>query len=283
MSLIASKTFVLILKFTLIIMFVVSIDSQALQIEYKLGAENKIPKAIVGKGNVPSGIDIAYFEEDPQTKGYLAEPQGVGSYGGVILIHEWNGLVDRVRQVADVLAVEGYVVLAVDLYSGRIGSNRKENMLLVRETLDDMDEIIRNLDSATEYLRARPDVNGKVGTVGWCYGGGIALSYALGGINHEATAIFYGNLLADPEQLKLIKHEIYGTFAGLDRGPSPQQVAHFVTALRQAGVDNDIHIYDDVHHGFWLWAERDPGNLAPALDAWIRLKTYLKRTLGSGS
>ena len=111
MSLIASKTFVLILKFTLIIMFVVSIDSQALQIEYKLGAENKIPKAIVGKGNVPSGIDIAYFEEDPQTKGYLAEPQGVGSYGGVILIHEWNGLVDRVRQVADVLAVEGYVVL----------------------------------------------------------------------------------------------------------------------------------------------------------------------------
>ena len=63
MSLIASKTFVLILKFTLIIMFVVSIDSQALQIEYKLGAENKIPKAIVGKGNVPSGIDIAYFED----------------------------------------------------------------------------------------------------------------------------------------------------------------------------------------------------------------------------
>ncbi|MYK97383.1 MAG: dienelactone hydrolase family protein, partial [Gemmatimonadetes bacterium] len=62
---------------------------------------------------------------------------------------------------------------------------------------------------------------------------------------------------------------------------SPEQVEGFVAALRQAGVENDVHIYDDVNHGFWLYVERDPKNEEPALDAWERLKAYLKRTIGS--
>ena len=235
----------------------------------------------MGKAGAPRGGDLAYFEEDSATKGYLAEPEGPGPRGAVILIHEWNGLVDRVRQVADALAAEGYVALAADLYSGRTGSSRDENMALVRETLDDPDTIIRNLNAAAAYLRGRPDVNGKIGAMGWCYGGGVALSYALGGENHDATAIFYGRLLDDPERLAAIHHEVYGTFAGLDRGPSPEQVERFVAALRQAGVENDVHIYDDVNHGFWLYVDRDPKNEAPGLDAWERLKAYLKRTIGS--
>ena len=255
--------------------------TQAQQIPNERTAEGQIPEAIVGKAGAPRGGELAYFDEDPDTKGYLAEPEGPGPRGAVILIHEWNGLVDRVRQVADALAAEGYVALAADLYSGRTGSNRDENMALVRETLDDMDTIIRNLDAAATYLRGRPDVNGKVGAMGWCYGGGVALSYALGGENHDATAIFYGRLLDDPEQLKAIHHEVYGTFAGLDRGPSPEQVERFVAALREAGVENDVHVYDDVNHGFWLWVDRDAKNEEPALDAWERLKAYLQRTIGS--
>ncbi len=254
---------------------------QAQQIPYEPTAEGQIPEAILGNAGAPRGADLSYFDEDPDTKGYLAEPEGPGPRGAVILIHEWNGLVDRVRQVADALAAEGYVALAADLYSGRTGGNRDENMALVQETLGDMDKIIRNLDAAASYLRGRPDVNGKVGAMGWCYGGGVALSYALGGENHDATAIFYGRLLDDPEQLKAIHHEIYGTFAGLDRGPSPEQVERFVAALREAGVENDVHIYDDVNHGFWLWVDRDPKNEEPAQDAWERLKAYLKRTIGS--
>lgn len=251
------------------------------QIPFEPTPDGRIPDAIVGKAGAPLGGGLAYFEEDPATKGYLAEPEGPGPRGAVILIHEWNGLVDRVRQVADALAAEGYVALAADLYSGRTGSNRDENMALVRETLGDMDKIIRNLDAAAAYLRGRPDVNGKIGAMGWCYGGGVALSYALGGENHDATAIFYGRLLDDPERLKAIHHEIYGTFAGLDRGPSPEQVERFVAALREAGVANDVHIYDDVNHGFWLYVDHDPKNEEPALDAWERLKAYLKRTIGS--
>ena len=98
---------------------------------------------------------------------------------------------------------------------------------------------------------------------------------------HDATAIFYGRLVDDPEVLARMDHELYGTFAELDRGPSPESVAVFERALRAAGVENDLHIYDGVGHGFWLRVDDDPEvRAAPAADAWRRLKAYLGRTLG---
>ncbi len=246
-------------------------------------ADDAVPPAILGKGETPRGKAIAYFAEDADARGYLAEPAGPGPHGAVILIHEWNGLVERVKQVADAFAAEGYVALAADLYSGRTGSTREENMKLVRETLAQPERIVRNLDAAASLLKARSDVTGKVAAIGWCYGGGVALSYALGSEHHEATAIFYGRLLDDPARLAGIRHEVYGTFAGNDRGISREQVAGFVAALRKAGVPNEVHVYDEVQHGFWLHVDRDPDtNLAPALDAWRRLKSYLKRTLFLG-
>ena len=184
------------------------------------------------------------------------------------------------KQIADVFAEEGYVALAADLYSGRTGSTREENLALMQESLTDMDQIVANLDAAAAYLKNRDDVNGKVAAIGWCYGGGVALSYALGGVQHEGTAIFYGRLLEDPEKLASIHHEVYGTFAGLDQGIPVAQVDRFVEALRTAGVANDVHIYDEVKHGFWLHVDRDlETNQEPALNAWTRLKAYLKRTI----
>ena len=244
-------------------------------------ASERVPSAILGEGAPPTGKDLRYVADDPATVGYLAEPAGAGPHGAVILIHEWNGLVDRVRQVADAFAAEGYVALAADLYAGRTGSSREENIALMRETRADPDRIVANLDAAAAWLRAREDVSGKVATIGWCFGGGVALSYALGGENHEGTAIFYGSLLDDPEQMSHVHHEIYGTFAGKDKGIPPEQVERFVAAMRAAGIPNDVHIYDDTQHGFWLYVDRDPAtNLEPATDAWARLKAYLRRVLG---
>jgi carboxymethylenebutenolidase len=240
-----------------------------------------LPAAVLGKAPAPLGESVAYFPGDAAASGYLVEPPGEGRFGAVILIHEWNGLVDRVRQVADALAAEGYVALAADLYSGRTGSNRQENLALVRETLSKPDRIIANLDAAARFVRARSNVSGRIATVGWCYGGGVALSYAIGGENHDATAIFYGRLVDDPEKLAVIHHEIYGTFAGLDSGPAPEHVDAFVVALRKAGIPNDVHIYDDVNHGFWLHVDQKPAvRTKPAQDAWKRLKAYLARTIG---
>ena len=244
---------------------------------------DSLPAALLGTAAPPRGVTVNYYAADPAAAGYLVVPNGEGPFPAVILIHEWDGLNDRVRQVADAFADEGYVALAADLYSGRTGSNREENMALVTEARANPAALIANLNAAVGFLRARDDVSGRIGTMGWCFGGGVALSYALGGDEHDATAIFYGSLVTDPDSLAAISHEIYGTFAELDDGIPPSQVEAFVSALREAGVANDVHVYDAVDHGFWLWVDDDPAvRAAPAADAWSRLKAYLGRTLRAG-
>lgn len=241
-----------------------------------------LPAAIAGAGGELEGTDLRYVDGDGLTTGYLAVPQGAGPFPALVIIHEWNGLQDRVRQLADDFADEGYVTLAADLFQGRTGSNREENMALVQEAQADQAGMIANLNAAVAYLKGRPDVTGRVGAMGWCFGGGVALSFGLDGDNHEATAIFYGRLVDDPEVVARLDHEVYGTFAALDQGPSPESVAAFEAALEAAGIENDLHIYDDVGHGFWLRVDEDPEvRTAPAEDAWQRLKAYLERTLGS--
>jgi carboxymethylenebutenolidase len=241
---------------------------------------SSIPAAILGEAPPPQGTDARYVRGDTATRGYLAVPDGEGPFPALILIHEWNGLSDRVRQVADAFADEGYVALAADLYKGRTGSNRDENVALTREARDDMQAVIGNLDAAQRFLRDRSDVTGKVGVMGWCFGGGIALSYALGGEQHDATAIFYGSLIEDPAELSRLSHPVYGTFAEMDQGIPADQVERFAATLDSIGIDNDIHVYDAVNHGFWLRVDGDRElREEPARDAWSRLKQFLGRLL----
>lgn len=264
----------------LLLTMIFAAQTIAAPIEFAPTAADAVPAAILGKGDAPRGTAVAYFPADSKTMGYLAEPAGPGKHGAVILIHDWVGLGERVRQVADAFAAEGYVALAADLYSGRTGSTTEEKTALAKETLTNPDRMIANLNAALKFVKARGDVNGKVAAIGWCYGGGVALSFGLDGANHDGTAMFYGRLVDDPEKLKHLHHELYGTFAGLDESIKREDVEHFVAALRGAGVRNDVHVYDDVKHGFWLYVEQDTSaNLAPALDAWQRLKAYLARTL----
>ncbi|MGI9625498.1 MAG: dienelactone hydrolase family protein [Longimicrobiales bacterium] len=240
-----------------------------------------LPSAIIGEAGPLQGTPLQYVDGDTLSTGYLSIPDGEGPFPALIIIHEWNGLQDRVRQVADDFADEGYVTLAADLYKGRIGTNQDENMALVNEVGDNPEEMLANLNAAVAYLKGRDDVTGRVGAMGWCFGGGIALSFGLDGDDHDATAIFYGRLVEDPDVLAGLDHEVYGTFAELDGGPAPESVQAFEAALRSAGIENDLHIYDDVNHGFWLRVDGDPGvRAAPALDAWERLMAYLDRTLG---
>jgi len=240
----------------------------------------EMPPAILGNGGELLGMDVHYVEGDVATRGYLAVPEGDGPFPALVIIHEWNGLVDRVRQVADDFAAEGYVTLAVDRYQGRTGANPEQNMALVQEAMADMPSVVANLNTAVAFLNARPDVTGRVGAMGWCFGGGIALSFGLDGEDHDATAIFYGRLVDDPAVLANMDHEVYGTFAREDSGPSPEQVEAFEAALRSAGIENDLHIYDEVNHGFWLRVDGNPELRSSAgLDAWERLKAYLDRTL----
>lgn len=239
--------------------------------------DSVILDTIEGKGAPPSGKLLEYYEG---AKGYLAVPEGEGPFGSIILIHEWNGLVERVKQVADALAKEGYIALAADVYEGQTGSSRDENIALMRKAREDEEKLVANLNAAVQYLKNREDSNGTVATIGWCFGGGVALTFAMGGEHHEGTAIFYGSLIEDPEKLASIHHEIHGTFAGQDRGIPVESVKKFTQALRDAGIPNDIHVYDPVAHGFWLYVERNlETNKEPAEHAWGRLEEFFERVL----
>jgi len=242
---------------------------------------SSIPAAILGEAPSPQGTAVRYVARDTLTRGYLAVPEGPGPFPALILIHEWNGLSDRVRQVADAFARQGYVALAADLFNGRVGATPEENRALSGAARENTAAVIANLDAAQRFLRERGDVTGKVGVMGWCFGGGIALSYGLGGEHHDATAIFYGSLVDDPAQLARLHHPVYGTFAENDRGIPVAQVERFAAALDSLGIDNDIHVYDAVGHGFWLRVDEDRAvREAPAADAWRRLLGFLKRVLG---
>ena len=85
---------------------------------------DELPPAIVGEGGDMMGMSVQYVPGDDATEGYLAVPSGEGPFPALVIVHEWNGLVDRVRQVADDLAAEGYVVLAADLYQGQVGTTQ---------------------------------------------------------------------------------------------------------------------------------------------------------------
>ena len=254
-------------------------DTPALELSAEEAAR-WLPPAIVGQGGALTGRNVAYFAADPAANGYLAVPRGDGDFPAVLLIHEWNGLGDRVRQLADDFAEQGYIALAVDLYSGRTGSSPDENRALMQTAMADQQRVIDNLNAAARYVRALDVANGSLATIGWCMGGGVALSYAIGGESHDGTAIFYGRLVDDPEQLRRIRHPIHGTFAAKDQGIPPADVQAFVATLRNIGISNDVHIYDDVDHGFWLWVDQEPAvRAAPALDAWERLVEYLDDNL----
>jgi carboxymethylenebutenolidase len=266
------------------LVFIASIGVAAEQVPYAPTSIEELPVAIFGEGTEPVGTYVNYFEPESGTRGYLSVPDGSGPFPSVILIHGWTGPIKRYAQLADNFAAEGYVALVADLYSGRIGASVDENRSLMLEMEADQAGIIRNLDAAAAFLRNRSDVSGKVATIGWCMGGGVALSYALGGDHHDATAIFYGRMVEDPDVLRALDHEIYGTFARDDQSVPLANVEAFVKALRVAGIPNDIHIYNDVEHAFWQFVEKDPEvNTGPALDAWRRLKSYLVRTIGNNN
>ena len=269
-------------RYSFFILLSILLYSSAYSFAQETASDSDLPPAVLGSAPALRGEPVNYFPEDPTASGYIVTPDSKGKKPALIIVHEWYGLKLRIKEMADALADEGYVVLAADMYSGKTGSNSAENRALVKESLSNPDYIIRNLDAAANYLRSRDDVIGdKIGTMGWCYGGGVVLSYGIGGKHHEATAIFYGSLIDDPEKLKHIGHEVLGLFGEKDSGIPPSKVRKFEKALRTAGIENEIHIYDDVGHGFFLWVDKRPETKKSATDAWAQLKDYLNRTLGN--
>jgi carboxymethylenebutenolidase len=214
--------------------------------------------------------NVTYFND---VRGYFVRPESEGTYPGVVMIHEWWGLNENIKQMAKQLAAEGYQVLAVDLH-GEVATTSERARELTGAL--DQDEALENLRAATAFLRDRGAE--KVASLGWCFGGGQSMQLSLSGEPLDATVIYYGSLVTDQAELEKIQWPVLGVFGAEDQSIPVETVTAFDAALDAAGVQNDIHVYPGVGHAF---ANPSGQNYAPTetQDAWAKTMTFLQENL----
>jgi carboxymethylenebutenolidase len=195
-----------------------------------------------------TGSMIEFPVNSHRTPGYLATPDGGGPFAAVVAIQEWWGLVGHIKDVADRLAAEGFVTLAPDLYHGQIAEEPNEARKLAMAL--DRDKAIQEIAAAAKYLRSLPNVNGKVGIVGWCMGGGLALSAAANEAGADSVVCFYGRPLDARDTAKL-KTPVLGLYGDKDGGNPLSIVQDFDKELDKSGIEHKIHVYAGAEHAFF--------------------------------
>jgi carboxymethylenebutenolidase len=220
------------------------------------------------------GKTVSYKSGDETVNGILYAPAGQGPFPALIVIHEWWGLNDWVKQQAEKLAGQGYVALAVDLYRGKVADNPDLAHELMRGVPEDRAN--RDLRAAYDYLASQANVKkDRIGSIGWCMGGGYSLDVALGEPHLAATVINYGHLATEPSELKKINAPILGLFGGQDRGITPDDVKKFQQALEQMGKKVEVKIYADAGHAFENPNNKQGYRPEDAADAWKRTVDFL--------
>src|SRR5579871_5856007 len=210
---------------------------------------------------------VSYKSGDETVQGILYTPAGKGSFPAVIVIHEWWGLNDWVKEQASKLADQGYVALAIDLYRGKVATTPDQAHEIMRGVPEDRAK--RDLHAAFEFLASQSNVKkDRIGAIGWCMGGGYSLDVALQEPTLAADVINYGHLATDPEALKKINAPILGLFGAQDRGIPPEDVHKFEQTLKQMGKKIDVKIYDDAGHAFENPNNKSGYREADAADAW---------------
>jgi carboxymethylenebutenolidase len=190
------------------------------------------------------------------------------------------GLNDNIKDMADQLASEGYVVLTVDLFNGIVATNPKVAAQLANAVKDNHSKAIANLQSAVRYLASYDNVNSsRIASLGWCFGGGQSLQLALNtepGFPLPATALYYGKLVTDQEEPSKIKWPVLGIFGSQDQSIPLAQVRQFEESLNATSVPNEIYVYNGVGHAF---ANPSNDNYAPqeTADAWEKTLAFLKK------
>ena len=237
--------------------------------------------AAVEKPSVPiTGVDVVYATVGgKEVHGYLSRPTGAkGPLPGIIVIHEWWGLNDNIRRMTDRIAGEGYEALAVDLYGARAAKTPDEAKKLMMTVMSDKDAARDNLRQAYAYIHDHEHA-GKMGVIGWCFGGGWALQTALLFPDKlDALAMYYGQPVTDVKTLATLKMPLIGFFGQEDMGITVADVLNFQDALRQAGVNAEIHEYPGAGHAF---ANPSGEHYVPAAakDAWERTIKFFKEHL----
>ncbi len=221
-------------------------------------------------------VDYASPEGHGSIRGYLVRPIGSGPRGGVVVVHENRGLNPYIEDVVRRVAVAGFTALAPDGLSplGGYPGTDDEGKVLQRRL--DRGKLLEDFIAAFRHLRSDPDSNGKVGVVGFCYGGGVCNAMAVRLPDLAASVPFYGRQ-AKAEDVPRIAAPLLLHYAGLDRRINQGWPA-YEAALKAHGKAYTAHIYPGVNHGFHndTTPRHDP---AAAELAWTRTVDFFNAKL----
>jgi carboxymethylenebutenolidase len=210
-------------------------------------------------------------------QGYLARPEG-GRGPGVIVIQEWWGLVDHIKAVADRFADEGFVALAPDLYHGESTQSPDDAGRLMMALK--IDRSVKELSGAIEYLASRDaTTSAKIGCVGFCMGGQLALAAACQSARVGAVVDFYGVHPSVKLDFSRLSVPVLGIFAEKDAFVSPEVARKLANDVRAAGGEIELQIYPGVDHAFFNDTRPDVYNASAASDAWRRTLEFFRAKL----
>lgn len=170
----------------------------------------------------------------------LALPRSTEKAPTILLIHEWWGLNDQVKAVAAEFAKLGYIALAVDMYGGEVATDAPGAMSLMKGVTPESGA--ETLTAWVDWLKNHENSNGKVATLGWCFGGGWSLNASLA-TPVDATVIYYGRVNKTPEQLATLNSPVLGHFGTLDKSINKEMVNGFLASAKEAGKDEQILTY----------------------------------------
>jgi carboxymethylenebutenolidase len=225
-----------------------------------------------------SSKDVSYKSGDETVHAIVYSPEVKGKTPGIIVIHEWWGLNDWVKEEASKLADQGYVTLAIDLYRGKLATTPEEAHEIMRGVPEDRAK--RDLHAAFEFLESQSNVNkDRIGAIGWCMGGGYSLDVALQEPTLKADVINYGHLATDPASIEKIHAAVLGLFGGQDRGIPVDDVRKFEQLMKDKGKTIDVVIYSDAGHAFENPNNQTGYRADDAADAWKHITDFFANNL----
>ena len=217
----------------------------------------------------------------PDVRVYVARPAGEGPFPTVIMIHEFFGLNESIVGKADLLAQEGYLVVAPDTFRGSTTGWIPRAIYQVITT--DQANVNADLDSVYAWLESQSDVDqDRIGVAGFCYGGRASLLYSLHNNQLAATVVFYGSSETDPAVLKNLPGPVLGIFGGADQSIPLSEVDAFEKGLETAGIPHQISVYDGQPHAFVQDADGIKAGGAQG-EAWNEMLSFLEQNLRSRS
>lgn len=231
-----------------------------------------------------TGERLAYAEVDNElVYGHFAFPSDmIEPLPAVIMIHEWWGLNDNIRAMAERLAAEGYIVLAVDLFGGVSATRPEEARELMLRAVENRDSLTSNIEQAYAFVTETAGAP-RVASLGWCFGGGWSLNTAmLFPADLDAAVIYYGQVTDDEDKLSMLDVPILGLFGSEDRGIKLESVRRFEEALERLDKDYEIQVYEGAGHAF-ANPSGNNFNAEYAEDAWKRTLDFLRDRLAPGS